>query len=295
MYDSLTLIQFLIGGLTIGCIYGLVGIGFSVIYNSSGIINFAQGGFVMLGGMLTFVLFSRLGIPMVPAIALATLAIACFGVAIEMILIRRLRQKNAPIFIMILATLACQILIEDGALHLIDDRAHSFPPLTPGDPIRPFGLPIQLQTLWIAGVSLTIVFLLGVLYRRTLFGKAMRACAINPEVASILGIKVEAMVAWGFALSAALGAIGGVLITPTQFTAFYVGMPFAVNGFVAAIIGGLGNPFGAFIGGILLGLLQTIGVAFIDSGYKNLVVFVILIALLFVRPQGLFGSLIGDK
>ena len=137
-----------------------------------------------------------------------------------------------------------------------------------------------------------LVFLLGLLYSRTSFGRAMRACAINPEVARILGIKVERMVAAGFILSAALGAIGGILLTPTQYTAFHIGVPFAVSGFIAAIIGGLGNPLGAFIGGIGLGVLQSVGVVFIDAGYKNVVAFGVLLLLLFVRPQGMFKSLV---
>ena len=173
-----------------------------------------------------------------------------------------------------------------------DDKPHSIPYFTPGPPLQFFGAAVGLQILWIIGVSLLLVFLLGLLYGRTSFGRAMRACAINPDVARILGIKVERMVAAGFMLSAALGAIGGILITPTQYTAFNIGVPFAVSGFIAAIIGGLGNPLGAFIGGIALGVLQAVGVVFIDAGYKNVVAFSILLLLLFLRPQGLFKALV---
>jgi branched-chain amino acid transport system permease protein len=292
VYDFPTLLQFLIGGLSVGCIYGLVGIGFSVLYNSSGIINFAQGGFVMLGGMLTYVLYSLVGVPLVLAMLAAIALVSLLGVAIEWTIIRPLRARNASVFMMILATLACQILIENFTLHLIDDKPHSIPYFTPGPPLKFLGAAIGLQVLWIIGVSLLLVFLLGLLYSRTSFGRAMRACAINPDVARILGIKVERMVAAGFMLSAALGAIGGILITPTQYTAFHIGVPFAVSGFIAAIIGGLGNPLGAFIGGIALGVLQAVGVVFIDAGYKNVVAFTILLMLLFFRPQGLFKPLV---
>ena len=292
MYDLSTLLQFLIGGLSLGCIYGLVGIGYSVLYNSSGIINFAQGGFVMLGGMLTYILYTLVGVPLVFAMLAAIVLVSLLGLVIEWTVIRRLRDRNASVFIMILATLACQILIENATLHLVDDKPHSIPYFTPGPPLQFFGAAIGLQTLWIVGVSLLLVFLLGLLYSRTSFGRAMRACAINPDVARILGIKVERMVAAGFVLSAGLGAIGGILITPTQYTAFHVGIPFAVSGFIAAIIGGLGNPLGAFIGGIALGVLQSVGVVFIDAGYKNVVAFSILLILLFLRPQGLFKSLV---
>lgn len=292
MYDVSTLLQFLIGGLSVGCIYGLVGIGFSVLYNSSGIINFAQGGFVMLGGMLTYVLYSLVGIPLVLAMLAAILLVGCLGLMIEWAIIRPLRMRNASVFMMILATLSCQILIENATLHLIDDKPHSIPYFSPGSPLQFLGAAVGLQIIWIVGVSLLLVFMLGVLYNRTGFGRAMRACAINPDIARILGIKVERMVAAGFMLSAALGAIGGILITPTQYTAFHIGVPFTVSGFIAAIIGGLGNPLGAFIGGIALGVLQAVGVVFFDAGYKNVVAFGILLILLFLRPQGLFKPLV---
>ncbi|MDE2167616.1 MAG: branched-chain amino acid ABC transporter permease [Alphaproteobacteria bacterium] len=292
MYNASTLLQFLIGGISVGCIYGLVGVGFSVLYNASGIINFAQGGFVMLGGMVTYVLYSLVGLPLIAAMIAAIAFVALLGLVIEWTIIKPLRQRSASVFIMILATLACQILIENAALHLIDDKPHSLPYFTPGPPLQYAGIAIGLQTLWIIGVSLLIVFLLGLFYSRTQFGRAMRACAINPEVASILGMRVERMVASGFLLSAALGAIGGILITPTQYTAFFVGVPFTVSGFVAAIIGGLGNPLGAFIGGIVLGVLQSAGAVFIDAGYKNVVAFGVLLCVLFLRPQGFFKSLV---
>jgi branched-chain amino acid transport system permease protein len=292
VYDLSTLLQFLISGISVGCVYGLVGIGYSVLYNSSGIINFAQGGFVMLGGMLTYVLYSLVGLPLILAILIAIILVSGLGLFIEWSIIRPLRQRNASVFIMILATLAFQTLIENATLHLVDDKPHSFPYFTPGPPLKFFGATVGLQDLWIIGVSLLLVFLLGLLNGHTKFGRAMRACAINPDVARILGIKVERMVAAGFILSAAIGAIGGVLITPARYTAFFVGVPFAVSGFIAAIIGGLGNPLGAFIGGIGLGVLQSIGVVFFDAGYKNVVAFTILLLLLFLRPQGLFKSLI---
>jgi branched-chain amino acid transport system permease protein len=290
VYDLPTLLQFLIGGITVGCIYGLVGIGYSVLYNSSGIINFAQGGFVMLGGMLTYVLYSLVGIPLILAMIAAIALVSCLGLIIEWIVIRRLRQRNASVFIMILATLACQILIENATLHLVDDKPHSIPYFTPGPPLQFFGVAVGLQILWIIGISLLLVFLLGLLYSHTTFGRAMRASAINPDVARILGINVERIVAASFVLSAALGAVGGILITPTQYTAFHIGVPFAVSGFIAAIIGGLGNPLGAFIGGIGLGVLQSVGVVFFDAGYKNVVAFSVLLLVLFLRPQGLFKS-----
>lgn len=295
MYDVSTFLQFVISGISIGCIYGLVGIGFSVIYNSSGIINFAQGAFVMLGGMVTYVLYSLAGLPLIVAIAGAIAGVTALGLVIELLLIRQLRRREASVFMMILATLACQILIENATLHLVGDRPYSFPSFTPGDPLIFLNAAVGLQTLWIVGISLLLVYLLALMYRRTLVGKAMRACAVNSEVARILGINVRRMTVYAFGLSAALGAVGGILITPTQYTAFYIGVPFAVSGFIAAIIGGFGNPLGAFVGGIALGIFQSLGVVVLEAGYKNVVAFTLLLALLLIRPHGLFTSLVDEK
>jgi branched-chain amino acid transport system permease protein len=292
MYNPSTLLQFLMSGIGVGCIYGLVGMGFTVVYNATGIVNFAQGGFVMLGGMTTYLLYAVAGLPLLPAATLAIVVVGGIGYLMELAVIRPLRKRQAPIFVLILATLAVQVILENVTLHAVDDQPHLLPPFTDRNPFMLFHASIGFQTLWIIGISLLMVFALGLLYRRTLIGKAMRACAINPEVAQILGIRIERITAIAFALSAALGAIGGILITPTQYTAFYIGLTFAVSGFVAAIIGGLGNALGAFVGGIILGILQAAGVIFIDAGYKNVIAFSMLLLLLFLRPNGLFGSLI---
>lgn len=292
MYDFSTLLQFLIGGISVGCVYGLVGIGYSVLFNASAIINFAQGAFVMLGGMLTYVFFSLAGFPLPVAILCAIVAVGILGLVIDYSVIRPLRRRDASIFILILATLACQILIENATLHLVDDKPHSFPYFTPGPPVKIFDAAISLQDFWVIGVSILLLILLNYLYRHTKFGRGMLACAINPDVSRILGINVERLVAAAFVLSAVLGAIGGILITPARYTAFFVGIPYAVSGFIAAIIGGLGNPLGAFAGGIALGVLQAVGVVFFDAGYKNVVAFTVLLLLLFLRPQGFFKSLV---
>jgi branched-chain amino acid transport system permease protein len=292
MYDLATLFQFLLSGIGVGCVYGLVGMGFTVIYNATGIINFAQGGFVMLGGMLTFVMFDRLGIPYYLAAVLAVIAVTALGYLTEVAVIRPMRKRSAPIFILILATLALQIVIENATLYGIDDQPHVLPPLTAGAPFRVFGASINRQTIWIVAVSLLLVFGLGALYRRTALGKAMRACAIDAEVAQVLGIRLERVTATAFALSAALGAVGGILIAPTQYTAFYIGLTFAISGFAAAIIGGLGNAVGAFVGGIILGVLEAGAVVCVNAEYKDVVAFAMILLLLVIRPSGLLGSLI---
>ncbi|MCO5090930.1 branched-chain amino acid ABC transporter permease [Bosea sp. (in: a-proteobacteria)] len=287
-------LQFLVSGLSVGCIYGLVAIGFSVIFNASGIVNFAQGAFVMLGGTLTYVLYERAGLPIWFAIILSILLSAVIGMLFEVAIIKPLWKRNTSLFVMMLATLALGVIAENTVLHTVGDEAHSFPPFSAGPPLQVFGASIARQTVWMAVLSVLIMALLNLLYRKTMLGKAMRACAVDRNVAPLLGIKVDRMLTYSFGLSAALGAISGILITPAQYTAYHIGTTFSVMGFIAAIIGGLGNPIGAFVGGIILGLLQSFAILFFDAGFKDVIAFSILLVFLLVKPSGLFSSYVED-
>ena len=230
MSDQAYFVQILVNGFSVGCIYGLIGIGFCVIYNASGIVNFAQGAFVMLGGMITYVLLTTFHLHLVVAGAFATVVVAFIGIIIERVVVRPLWDRNATMFVMILATLAVQIVIERATLILVGDQPKSIPVFTDLPPIRVAGVSIGYQTLWIVGTSLVLIALLALFFQKTLVGRAMRACSINREAAALQGIQVSRMLALSFALSAALGAIAGILLTPTQFTAFNVGTPFAISG-----------------------------------------------------------------
>ncbi len=281
--------QILVSGLGIGCVYGLIGIGFCVIYNASGIVNFAQGAFVMLGGMVTFVLMQRVGLPLPVAAVIAIAGVAGLGVIIERLVVRPLWNRNATMFVMILATLAAQIVVERSTLLLVGDQPKTLPMFTDRPPLMLAGVAISYQLLWIVGCSLAVVGLLALFFRTTRTGKAMRAVAIDREAAALQGIPVSRMLALAFALSAALGAIGGILITPTQFTAFDIGVPFAISGFIAAIVGGFGRPFGAFLGGLTLGVIQSIAIVSFGAGLKNVAALSVLLVFLFIRPSGILG------
>jgi branched-chain amino acid transport system permease protein len=290
MADLSYIPQVLVSGLGIGCVYGLIGIGFCVIYNASGIVNFAQGAFVMLGGMLTQVAFQRLGLPLLVAAALAIVVVAALGIVVDRLVVRPLWTRSATMFVMILATLAVQIVIERLTLIGAGDQPQTLPPLTDLPPIMVGGIAINFQFLWIVALSLLLIALLDLFFKRTRTGKAMRACAINREAAALQGIPVSRMLALSFALSAALGAVAGVLITPTQYTAFNVGVPFAISGFIAAIVGGFGRPLGAFIGGIMLGLAQAVAIVAFGAGLKNVAALTVLLLFLFIRPGGILGE-----
>ena len=281
--------QILISGVSIGCIYGLIAIGFCVIYNASGIVNFAQGAFVMLGGIVTHTLMLH-GLPMLAAALVSIAFVAVLGIVIERVVVRPLWDRNATMFVMILATLAAQIVIERATLIAVGDQPKALPVFTDLPPVRIGGIAISYQIIWVVGASLLIVVLLGLFFKTTRTGKAMRACAINREAAALQGIPVNRMLALSFALSAGLGAIAGILITPTQYTAFNVGVPFAISGFIAAIIGGFGRPLGAFLGGIMLGLAQSLAIVTFGAGLKNVAALSVLLLFLFIRPSGIFGS-----
>jgi branched-chain amino acid transport system permease protein len=290
MPDLSYLPQIALSGIAVGCIYGLIGIGFCVIYNASGIVNFAQGAFVMLGGMIAYTAFHTLGLPLFFAALVATALVALAGVVIERTVVRPLWDRKATMFVMILATLAAQIVIERMTLIIAGDQPKTLPQFTDLPPLRLGGIVVSYQFLWIVATSLLLIAVLDQFFKRTKTGKAMRACAVNREAAALQGINVSRMLALSFALSAALGAMAGVLITPTQYTAFNVGVPFAISGFIAAIVGGFGRPLGAFVGGIMLGLAQSIAIVAFGAGLKNVAALSVLLIFLFIRPGGILGE-----
>jgi branched-chain amino acid transport system permease protein len=282
--------QSIASGITVGCIYGLIGIGFCVIYNASGIVNFAQGAFVMLGGMVAYAALKTYGLPLPIAGILAIALVSGFGVVLERVVVRPLWNRQSTMFVMILATLAAQIVIERLTLIVAGDQPRTLPMFTDAPPLRLAGLAISYQFLWIVGCSALVIMLLAWFFASTKTGKAMRACSINAEAAALQGIPVSRMLALAFGLSAGLGALAGVLITPTQYTAFNVGVPYAISGFIAAIVGGFGRPLGALAGGIFLGVAQALAIVFLGSAFKNVTALSILLLFLFFRPTGLLGS-----
>jgi branched-chain amino acid transport system permease protein len=287
MPDTAQILQALVNGLSVGCIYGLIGIGFAVIYNASGIVNFAQGVFVMLGGMVTHALLTLLGLPMVVSAALSIVIVMVMGLIVEFLVIRPMWVRNAPLYAIILATLACQIMVEKLAIILGGDQPRTFPSFTAGGPFKIGDVAINYQALWILGCSVILVGLLWAFFAHTRIGRALRACAQNREAAALLGIPVMRMLALSFALSAGLGAIAGILITPTQYTAFNVGEAFGISGFIAAIMGGFGSAFGALIGGVLLGVVQALAIVMFGASFKNIIALSMMLVVLVFFPNGL--------
>ena len=281
------IIQFLLTGITIGTIYGMVGLGFNIIYNATGIINFAQGEFVMLGGMFMIWFTMMLKIPMIAGFFLAVAAVTIIGGIFERLAIYPLKKPSVLILIMI--TLAGSIILKGSAMLFWGKETFTLPHFSGEDPFFLFGATILPQTLWVLAIMGVVVIILAIFFNFTMLGKAMRACAVNPTAASLVGISVKKMVLLSFALSAALGAIAGIIITPIALMEYDRGAMLALKGFAAAVLGGLGNGAGAVVAGLLIGILESLSAGLISSGYKDAIALFVLLLVLFVKPSGLFG------
>ncbi len=282
------LAQFVASGLTRGAIYALVGAGFAIIYSASNVINFAQGEFVMLGGMVTAFLTVTMGLlPLYLAIPAAILFTALVGIALYRFAVARIEPSQIATIIII--TIGTSILVRGVVEVVLGKREFVFPAFTQTGPLRLFGAAIDVQSLWVLGALAVVAVGLKLFFDHTLYGKAMRAAAQSPVAAQLVGIDVRNVLIASFALSAALGALAGAFVTPITLTRFDVGLMLGLKGFAATMLGGLGSPYGALAGGLVLGLAEALAGGYISSGYQDAVAFVLLLGLLFFRPAGLFG------
>jgi branched-chain amino acid transport system permease protein len=268
------IVQFLFTGIALGSIYAMVGLGFNIIYNSTGIINFAQGEFVMLGGLVMVWLSVTLGLPMPLAFIITIAAVMAAGALFE---------------ILIIITLAGSIIFKGSAMLLWGKRTYSLPHFSSEQPIAVLGATILPQTFWIVGFLAAVVVLLALFFNCTMLGKAMRACSFNATAASLVGINVKRIVLLSFAVSAAIGAIAGIVFTPVVLMEYDRGTMLALKGFCAAVLGGLGNGMGAVIAGLLIGILESFGAGFISSAYKDAIALLALLLVLVIKPSGLLG------
>jgi len=282
------ILQYIFSGITVGSIYAIVAVGFNIIYSTTGILNFAQGEFVMLGGMTAITLSAFLPLPL--AIVGAIIIVSIVGALLEMALFRHLRSHS--VLHMIIITIGLSIVIREVALHIWDEKVRSLPYFTGNEcsSVRFFGAAISPQVLWVLGTLTVSVIILHIFFKYTMVGKAMRACSSNSDAAMLAGINISNMRTLSFAVSAGLGAIAGCVISPISMTQYDMGTGLAIKGFAAAILGGLGNPMAAVAGGLLVGLAEAFSVSILPAAYKDVTAFVILLIVLFVKPRGLFGT-----
>jgi len=281
---SSQVLQYVLSGLVVGGIYALIGLGFVIVYSVTRVINFAQGEFVMLGALLMVTLGGQ-GAPLPLAFLLALSAVSGIGALLERVSIHPVR--NASMLTLIIITIGASIALRGAALLVWGTDPLALPPFSPGPPLQLGGAILVRQGLWVLAVALAIFVGLWVFFTRTYLGKAVRACAINPRAARLMGIRVDRMSLLAFGLAGGLGAAAGIVIAPITYATYDMGLMLGLKGFVAAVLGGLVSPAGAIVGGFLLGILESLAAGLVSSGYKDAVAFVILIVLCLVQVAGL--------
>jgi branched-chain amino acid transport system permease protein len=285
-------IDLVIIGLSVGMVYALVALGISLIFSGLDIVHFAHGEIYMLGAFIGLMLFQRLALPYVPTLLLAIVLTGLIGVLIERLFYRRLTRSGGGYTVagmgMIIAGFGMSIVLQNVAFLIWGAKPLPFP--------VPFGMPLEIGNLalpmsyvWIVVAALGLMFGLNLLLRKTMLGLAMRAVAYNKDIAYLSGVNVPLMISLTFGIGCALGAAAGVLIGPINYVQVQMGLGVLIKAFAAAVVGGFGSLPGAVLGGLLVGVVESLGAGFISGTYKDVYAFVLLIVVLMVKPSGILG------
>lgn len=287
-----TALQLLFAGVGNGAIYALVALGFNVIFKSTGALNFAQGEWVMLGGMVAAAVIAAHAAVWLGCL-IAVAIVAAVGLVSERLIVAPLKQPT-PMLITLLS-IGLAISTRSAVMLALGKDPAGYPGFSGDAVLTILGARVPAQTFWIIGITLVFLGLTHFFFERTILGKALRAVAADREAAALVGINVQYSVMWSFVIGALAGGIAGTIITPVTFTSYDQGALVGFKGFSAAMLGGIGNLYGAMLGGILLGLLETLAAGYISSHFKDAVAFVVLLLILFALPSGLLGRAAGEK
>jgi len=281
-------IQIIISGLGTGSIYALIAVGFNIIFKSTGALNFAQGEWVMMGGILAAFCFGNFDLPVWQACILAGLAVALVGAITERVLIHPL--LNHTPFAITLVTVGISLLTKSLVMLGLGKNPVGYPGISGQGFTSFWGASITLQTLWILGITFILMILTHLFFNHTRWGCAMRAAAANPGAAALVGIRHSRVVLGSFIIAAGVGGLAGTIITPVTLMSYDSGAMLGFKSFSAAMLGGLGSLVGAMAGGITLGLLESLVSGYVTSQFKDAVAFFVLLLVLVLRPQGLLGK-----
>lgn len=280
--------QFLAEGITIGAVYAFVAVGWVLIYNVSGVLNLAQGEFVMLGALLYYQFTAGFDLPMLIGAVAAVGIVTATSVLADRAILRRLTpDQHVP---MILATLGISIILREVARLAFGPQSIVVTPQLTGAPITVLGATVLPQTLLVWGILILGAAMLAMFFSRAWLGKGMRACQQSLTGAWTVGIDPLRMRTLAFAIAAILGAVAGIIVVPLSSISWAGGTLLGIKGFVAAVLGGFGTLWGAVLGGIVLGLLETMAAGYVSSAYKDAIALGILIMLLLFKPSGLLGT-----
>ena len=279
--------QLLVGGIAVGCIYALIGLGYSLIYSASALMSFVQGEIFMLGAYVAYTIYVSFGVPFVLAVLLAIGIMFLFGIALQRGMISPLLKRGAQQIQIVLATIGLSIFLKNFAMIVWGSDVKNFPSAFGEDPIRMAGVFISPQQIAIVIVTFACMIGLHLFMSRTKMGTSLRAAAQDPMAAGVMGINVPLTVGIAWALAAALSAIAGILLAPIYGVYPKMGAILSTKGFAAAVLGGYGNMYGAIIGGLIFGVVETMAAGYISSSFKDIISFGVLILVLFVMPHGI--------
>jgi branched-chain amino acid transport system permease protein len=286
-YDQL--VQTVLGGLAIGCIYSLIALGISMIIRATDILHFAQGEMMMIGAMTGLTATWLLDMPFALVLLFGMIGGGLAATIVEVLAYRTLRLRGVPLVSIVIATLGVSITLQNGARLVWGSQPLGYPPLLPSASIVVGGFVVSPQLLWIVALSLAIMAALMLFFRFTRLGLAMQAAAQDPDAARLMGIGVERTTTLTFAASGVMAGAAGVLLGSLFFASFNMGFTTGIKAFVAATLGGLGSVVGAMVGGLLFGLIETFAGMVISTSYKDAIGMVVLIVILLFMPMGLFG------
>jgi branched-chain amino acid transport system permease protein len=281
-----SILQLLVAGIGTGSIYALIALGFNVVFKSTGAMNFAQGEWVVMGGMISAMLFgafSNIGLACLVTVLIVTIV----GILSERLVIWPLRQPT-PLMIT-LVSIGLGICTRSLVMLVLGKQPVGYPGFSQTATLTWGGVSVQTQTLWIVGLTAAFLLVTHLFFERSIMGKALRAAAADREAAAIVGVRVETTVLLSFSIAAFAGALAGAIITPLTLSSYDQGAMFGFKGFSAAMLGGIGSLPGAVVGGLALGLLEAFGSFYISSDFKDAIAFAVLLLILFVRPSGFLG------
>jgi len=285
-------IDLLIIGVSIGMIYALVALGISLIFSGLDIVHFAHGEIYMIGAFVGLTIFQHLNIGYVPTLILAVIITGFIGVLIERLFYRRLTSAGGGYTVagmgMVIAGFGMSIVLQNLAYLIWGPKALPFP-VPYGMPLEIGNLSLPMSYVWIVIAALVFMGVLHLVMRKTMIGLAMRAVAHNKDIAYLSGVNVPLMISTIFGIACALGAAAGVLVGPINYVQVLMGIGILVKAFAAAVVGGFGSLPGAVLGGLLVGVVESLGAGYISGTYKDIYAFVLLIFVLMVKPTGILG------
>ena len=292
-YKMETAIQLLFNGLSMGSVYALIALGIVLIINAINIVNFAHGEVVMIGSfvVVSSLVYGQMPLPLAILVGIAFMV--PFGFLFHRIAYHRLR--NMPAHTVVVCTIGISLFLRNIALIIWGATPYVMPPLAGNVPIRVFNVAIMPQSIIIIVTAIVLLTAQHFFFKSTMLGKKMQATAQDSEAAKLLGIRVNRMTTFTFIYASMLAAIAGILASPITFVEPFMGQSIGLKAFAAIIIGGFGSIPGALVGGLIVGLVEIFAAGYISSAYRDAFPFIVMLIILMVKPEGLFGEKIGEK